>query len=122
VPARPDDSVPPQLMETTAHAVSAAGGIDSGHQVVIGGAGGFDEQDLGARRDGVRPLDVERGFHAPAASTASETVPACLTTVSVGIAQAHGEVEFMQIGNDGRCVVRVDDGDRLSRAVADSAR
>ena len=88
----------------------------AGVQVAVVVAVGLDEQDVGLGRDGVRPLHVQGDLQAPAGDRRAGSLvpPFWLTALNVGVGQAVGRVELVQVGDDVRVVVGIDDGNRLA--------
>src|SRR5208283_1321976 len=83
-----------------------------------GGRRSFDQNDIGSGSHGVGPLDVERRLQRPARVGRSRA------QVVDGEVGRSGQVELAvkggQVGLDVRIVVGGDDGDGLSRTVADN--
>ncbi len=100
-----------------------ASGVDGGEEIIGGGGIGFDENDLGARGDGVGPLDVEGGFHRPGVAGAGGVgggehgAAGFVQEGEGGIHEAELLIEGVEIGGDGGIVVGVDDGDGLAGTV-----
>ena len=104
------------------HARLTAGEVDGGQQVRAGIVVGLDQEDVGPRRDGVGPLDVERDLGGPAAVGGRRAAPAPLVDFGEGrVGQSELHVELVQVVGDVRVVEGVDDGDRLTATVADHA-
>ena len=79
------------------------------------GGRGLHHQDVGARGDGMRPLDVQRLFDGPAAIR----LTACLIDHRERrIGQAVPGVERLQVGLEVGVAIHLDQGDRLARAVS----
>jgi hypothetical protein len=93
-----------------------AGVIDRAKEVGETGGLGFDQQDIGPRRDGVCPLHVEGDFQGPPRIGSGSSLRRRLG--EYGVAQAEGLVEDVQVAGNSRVVEGVNDGDGLARAVA----
>ncbi len=97
-------------------------------QIRIAGAVGFHEQEIGARRQRVGPLNVKGGFHFPRAFGVASAGRIGGGVVGAAILRHDGEtgrvghpeigVKSVQIADDGGGVVGVDDRDGLAGAVA----
>ncbi len=102
----------------------------AGDKIRIGTTGGFDQDEIGFRREGMRPLNVQRFFPLPGAVGGAGAVgigggiigAAVLRDLGEGgrIGQAILCVEDLQVGEGIGIVVGIDDGDGLAAAIADN--
>src|SRR4051794_5672735 len=103
--------------------------VDGGEKVGIVGCAGLDQEDLGLRRHGVRPFDVQCGLQLPAARRVTTWVassPGLVNPTQEGTCRGVGRrakgaevlsVKGVQVALNRAVVVGIDDGDRLTGAV-----
>jgi hypothetical protein len=90
--------------------------IHRSEQVRKGARAGFHEQDLGPRGNSMRPFHIQGRLHRPVRIDRRRAFGFDLG--EDGIVEVESLVELAEVYGDARIVERLDDGDRLPRAVA----
>ena len=105
---------------TVRHVLRVSGRVLlGGQQIAEAGRVRFDQQNLGARRDGVRPLDVEADLERPPrVNTRIRRTTGLVDLREATIPSGAGgkpvlAAEAAQVALSGRIIIGVDDRDRL---------